>query len=188
MKHIVIALLVVIAAFGCTQKPAPVANDTVSTDPAERMAIAVEYVAVPTAVVYARPDANAETVGSYGLTEAISVLEKKGDWVLVRTYDGTGWIKQADLVDGAHSAAMDTTTPRFYIMPKEVAYGGRGELEFQARVNTDGAVVEVKTIKNTTGSTAIAELNAAALQEAKFYPMVDKGARKVFTYEHHVYY
>lgn len=188
MKHILVALLIVVAALGCTQKPAPVANDTVSTDPAERLAIAVEYVAVPTAIIYSRPAVDAEQVGAYGLTEAVSILEKKGEWVLVRTYDGTGWIKQADLVDGATAAKMDTATPRFYVTPKEVTYGGRGEIAFQARVNTDGAVVEVKTIKNTTGSSALADLNANALKEAKFYPMVDKGARKTFVYEHHVYY
>ena len=187
-KHILVALLIAIAAFGCTQKPAPVASDTVSTDPSERMAIAVEYVAVPTATVYARPADGAEQNGSYGLTEAVSILEKKGEWVLVRTYDGTGWMKQADLVDGAAATKMDTATPHFYVAPKPVSYGGRGELAFQARVNTDGVVVEVKTLRNTTGSTAIADLNAMALQEAKFYPVIDKGARKTFVYEHHVYY
>ena len=53
---------------------------------------------------------------------------------------------------------------------------------------TDGAVVEVKTIKNTTGSNALASANEAALQQALFYPMVDKGTRKTFIYEHRVYY
>jgi len=187
-KHILIALVVAAAALGCMQKPPLVTNDTVPTNPAERMAIAVEYVAVPTAIVYSRADVTSPQAGSYGLTEAVSILEKKGEWVLVRTYDGMGWIKQADLVDGATADKMDTTTPRFYTAPKGVSYRGRGEILFQARVNTDGRVVDVKTIKNTTGSTAIADLNAQALQEATFYPMVDKGARKTFVYEHHVYY
>jgi hypothetical protein len=188
MKLTLIATLVLVICSGCMQKPAPVASETEPTNPADRLAIAVEYVAVPKALVYARPAADAPVLESYGLTEAVSVLEKKQDWCLVRTFSGTGWVKQSDLVPGEVAEKMDTTTPRFYVAPTAISDAGRGEIWLQARVNTDGDVVEVKTIKNTTRSPALADANASALKAAKFYPMVEKGQRKTFVYEHRVYY
>lgn len=185
-KHILFALLILTA---CMQKPAPVASDTQQVPPAEQLAIAVEYVGVPSMPVYERPALDAPVTGSYGLSEAISVLDRKGDWKMIRTFDGTGWVKGIDLVTAEQFENVDLAVPRFYVVPDEVAAPrARGELAFQAKVNTDGAVVEVKTIKNTTGFQDLADRNAAALQNAKFYPMVDKGARKTFVYEHHVYY
>jgi hypothetical protein len=184
---LVTAALVALTA--CVQRPAPVASETAPVDPADRVAISVEYVAVPKAFVYERPAVDAPVVNAYGLTEAVSVLEKKSDWCLVRTFAGTGWVKQSDLVPGDVAEKMDTTTPRFYVAPAAVpAARNRGEIVLQAKVNTDGEVVEVKTIKNTTGSEAVAQANAAALKDAKFYPMVDNGQHKTFVYEHSVYY
>jgi len=187
MKRILAVLLLILPA-ACTQKPAPVAGDTLPKDPAERMAIAVEYVAVPTMNVYRAPAADAQVVGTYGMSEAISVLERKGEWSLIRTFEGAGWVKSADLMTAAQSAKIDTAVPRFYIAPKTIPFNASGELWMQARVNTDGEVIEVKTVKNTLRSPALVNANVEALKAAKFYPMIDKGARKVFVYEHRVYY
>lgn len=188
MRPLFIAAFILAAALGCTQKPAPVASDTSPVDPSERLAIAVEYVAVPKAIVYARPAVDAREIGAYGLTEAVSILEKKGEWCYIRTFSGAGWVKQADLVPGDVADKMDTTTPRFYVAPRTIPFNADGELWLQAKVNTDGQVVDVKTVKNTTGSRVLEEANVAALKEAQFYPVVDKGTRKTFSYEHRVYY
>jgi len=186
MKHILFALLILTA---CVKRPAPVASDTQPVPPAEQMAIAVEYVGVPAMTVYERPALDATVTGSYGLSEAISVLDVKGDWKRIRTFDGTGWVQGKDLLTADQIGSVDLAVPRFYVVPAPVnAPRARGEIELHAKVNTDGAVVEVRTIKNTTGSQALAQQNAEALKKALFYPMVDKGARKTFIYEHHVYY
>lgn len=181
-------LILVIALAGCTQKPAPVATESTPVTATERLAVAVEYVAVPTMNVYARPAEDAPVVGSYGFSEAVSVVEKKGDWSLVRTFDGNGWSKSKDMMTPEKSAEIDPLIPRFYHAPEVIPWRGRGELSYQARVNTDGLVIDVKLMKNTTGSEAIANANADALKNASFYPMVEKGMRKVFVYEHRVYY
>lgn len=186
MKHIVFALLILTA---CVKHPAPVASDTQPVPPAEKMAIAVEYVGVPAMNVYERPALDAAVTGSYGLSEAISVLDVKGDWKMIRTFEGTGWVKATELLTGEQMANVDLAVPRFYVAPETIdAPRARGEIELHAKVNTDGAIVEVRTIKNTTGSQTLADRNAEALKNAKFYPLVDKGSRKVFIYEHHVYY
>lgn len=183
-----LAALVTLFAFACMQKPVPVA-EAATVAPGERAAIEVLYVGVPTMIVYAQPSAQTQQVGTYGLAEAISVLERKGEWSMIRTFDGTGWVKSADLIGGA---ALDKitadATPRFYVAPAAVPFKTRGEIILQAKVNTDGEVIEVTPIKNTTGIPAVAEANAQALKLAKFYPLVDKGSRKTFIYEHHVYY
>lgn len=189
MKLIAILSLILVAVLSCTQKPAPVASETqTSVEPAERYAIGIEYVAVPRASVHARPAEDSPVIESYGLTEAVSVLEKKDGWTLVRTFSGAGWVKGTDLVDAKTSEAMDTTTPRFYVEPGKVPFRGRGEIWLQAKVNTDGQVVEVKTVKNTTGSQAVETANIDALKVAQFYPMLEKGQHKTFVYEHRVYY
>ncbi len=186
MKHIVFALLILTA---CVKRPAPVASDTQPVPPAEKMAIAVEYVGVPSITVYERPALDAAVTGSYGLSEAISVLDVKGDWKMIRTFDGTGWVKAAELLTGDQIANVDLAVPRFYVAPETIdAPRVHGEIELHAKVNTDGAIIEVRTIMNTTGSQDLADRNAEALKNAKFYPMVDKGSRKTFIYEHHVYY
>ena len=188
MKRILVALLLLPLA-ACMQKPAPVTSDVTTVEPALRPAIEVLYVGVPSMTVYAQPAADAPVTGSYGLTEAISVLERKGDWSLIRTFDGTGWVKSADLMSGAQidKIAADAT-PRFYVAPVAIPYKTRGEIILQAKVNTDGSVFDVTTVKNTTGVKALADANSSALKVALFYPLVDKGTRKTFVYEHHVYY
>ena len=188
MKHTLFALLILVAAFGCMQRPAPVA-ETQTVAPADRPAIAVEYVQVPAMQVYERPATDAAITGSYGLSEAIPVLEVKGDWKMIRTFDGTGWVQAKDLTTAAELAKVDFNEPRFYVAPAPIAATyARGEIALQAKVNTDGAVVEVKVTKNTTGNPQLADANGEALLKSQFYPMVEKGQRKVFVYEHHVYY
>lgn len=188
MRHIAIVALLLIALFGCTQKPAPVANENKVIAPDEQAAIAVEYVAVPSMKVFQKPSLDAQITGQYGLTEAISILDRKDGWCKIRTFEGIGWVQQKDLMNGDTADKLDTTTPRFYTAPTAVEFRGHGELTFQAKVNTDGQVVEVKLVKNTTGSNDIAQKNADALSAATFYPMVDSGSRKTFVYEHKVYY
>jgi hypothetical protein len=188
MKIAVIPLLIVFAVAGCTQKPAPVASEAPPAESAERLALTVEYVAIPVMSVYARPALDAPVVTTYGLMEAVSILEERGEWCMVRTFEGSGWARREEMVDGTKAAEIDTLSPRFYIEPEEIPDRAYGEIWLQARVNTDGEVIEVKPIRNTTGSQALANANAEALRKAKFYPVIDKGTRKMFTYEHRVYY
>src|SRR5436190_19566793 len=91
------------------------------------------------------------------------------DWVEVRTVDGSVW--------------------RFMVAPAGIPNGGRrGEIGLQAKVNTDGVVFDVTTVKNTTGSEPLAVANAEALKNARFYPLIQNRQHVAFTYQHHVYY
>lgn len=173
---------------GCVQKP-PVVSNEPPPSANDRPAIAVDYVAVPSMVVYARPGTDSPIVGKYGYNEAIPVLTQNGDWCEIRMFDGTGWVRTSDLIDPAKAKELaEIQTPRFYVMPKVIPYRASGEIVMQAKVNTEGEVIDVKTIKNTTGVAALEKANETALRESKFYPIVEKGARKMFVYEHRVFY
>ena len=180
-----IALFTVIVLFSCVQRPKPVATDT-----GPRLAIAIQYVAVPSLKVFASPNDTAEVKTQYGYKETVSILSKKGDWVEVRTVDGSGWSHANELMGADQAAKLaDDKTPRFLTPPPAIpAPGAHGEIAMNAKVNTDGEVVDVQVVNNTTGRQSLAQANAQALKSAKFYPLVDKGQHLTFTYEHKVYY
>jgi uncharacterized protein YgiM (DUF1202 family) len=182
MKRLVLTLFVLAA---CT-KEAPVATETADT----RAPIAVSYVGAPELNVYEQATDTSPVIATYQNGEAISVLVGKGEWVEVRTGDRSGWAKAADLTTAAgKQEADDNPQPKFRIMPMPVsAPSAHGEIYLEADVNSDGEVLSVKTLSNTTGSEALVSQNAAALRSSKFYPIVQKGERKPFKYYHKVTY
>lgn len=190
MKRIATAAIVILA-LGCMQKPRPISTEAeMPINPADRPAIAVEYVGVPTLSVYQQPVETAPVIGNYAYTESISVLKRQGDWSQIRMFSGVGWVKSNELINADQvKLATEKAVPRFFEAPPQIQRPrARGEIVFEAKVNTAGEVFEVRTVRNTTGIQSLAEENAKALQTAKFYPMIDKGQRKAFIYEHRVYY
>jgi len=180
------ALLVIAAAFLACTKSAPV----VVVQPPAKKAIDIAYVAVPFLKVYDAPRAGAAQITQYGINETVSILAKRGEWCEIRTVDGSGWALASELMDGAKAKEIsEDPTPRFLVAAAPVPDArARGEIDLVAKVNTDGDVIEVKMGKNTTNNSALAAANANALLQAKFYPMVQKGQRMTFFYEHKVLY
>lgn len=162
------------------------ATGTVDT----RTPIAVRYVGTPELVVREQANDTAPILATYQNGEALSILAEKGEWVEVRSGDGSGWAKAADLTTAEGKTAQDENpSPKFKVMPMPVsAPSARGEVYLEADVNSDGEVINVRTITNTTGSDALASQNAAALRSARFYPIIQKGERKPFKYYHKVTY
>lgn len=183
MRRTIIALALVLVA--CSSRvPAVPPADT------PRPAIDIQYVGVASIKVYAEPTEVAPVVTTYGYTETVSILARKGDWVEVRTGEGSGWARAADLM-GAEQVEpiLKNPSPRLATAPVAIPNPrARGEIVIEAKVNTNGEVVSVRVVKNTTGLQKLADANAAALQQAKFYPMVQKGRRLAFTYGYDVTY
>jgi uncharacterized protein YgiM (DUF1202 family) len=183
MKRLAAAALLLFAACG---KETPVATGTVDT----REPVAIRYVGAPELSVREQANDTAPVIATYQNGEAISILADKGEWVEVRSGDGSGWAKAADLTTAEGKTAQEEVpTPKFKVMPLPVsAPSARGEVYLEADVNSDGEVIHVRTISNTTGSDALASQNSAALRSAKFFPIVMKGERKPFKYYHKVTY
>ena len=183
MKRFVIALLVSTAALACGPEPLPEPTDT-------RQPIGTAYVTGPELPVYAKPEETAPVVSKYQNGERVSVLVRQGDWVEIRTGDTSGWVRAKDIGSAAEAQHHeDNPSARFIKPPGAVTnLQATGEIYIEADVNTDGDVVATRIITNTTGSEGLAAQNAAALRQAKFYPIVQSGERKPFKYYHRVTY
>lgn len=118
----------------------------------------------------------------------MSILEKRGDWVQIRVGTRVGWARSAGLGSAAEAKLQtENPTARFRSpAPTVPAVSAKGDIYMEADVNTDGDVVAVKILVNTTGNDNLAALNADALRQAKFYPIVLKGTPKPFKYYHRV--
>jgi hypothetical protein len=184
MKQTFTLFLTLIALAACVERPA-----AQSAEPPARLAIAIMHVGAPVLTVRAEPRADAPIVTTYSISETVSVLQKKDDWSEIRLTEGTGWVPSADLITPEQQAELDKNpTPRFFVAPAAVPAKGHGQLTLEAKVNTDGEVIDVKVLQNTMRDSKAVEANVAALKQAKFYPLLQKGLRSPFTYEHKVSY
>jgi outer membrane biosynthesis protein TonB len=154
----------------------------------ERPTIEIDYVTSAELVVHKSPAEVSPVLTKYNNGESVSVLAKRNQWIEVRTGDGSGWAHAAD-VSSTAVPVTDSTTPRFRRAPAPVSSpSAHGEIILEAQVNTDGDVISVKTLSNSTGSAALENDNRNQLLAAKFYPIIQQGERKPFMYEHRVHY
>jgi TonB family protein len=153
-----------------------------------RAPIAVEYVRAPEVIIHGRPSDAAPVVTKYQNGEAVDILSRRGDWTEIRMASGSGWVHSADVAPAAATPA-DDTKPHFRREPAPVTEpGAHGEMVLEASVNSDGQVVAVRVVRNTTGSRSLEAKNINSLQQALFEPMVRHGQRMPFTYEQRVQY
>lgn len=180
MKFLICCLLFL----SCTQEPAT----TETTDTREPIAIA--YAGVSELPVYAKPDEKTKVVTKYLSGESVSVLAKQGDWSEVRTVSGSGWVHSSDLTTADAAKQEEATpTPKFRVAPDTVsAPAAHGVIYLEADVNTEGEVTHVDVLANEPGDPSLLQRNIAALMKAKFYPIVQKGQKKAFKYDHRVSY
>jgi TonB family protein len=182
-----LALLVLLAAAAaCKQET--VVTDTTPVD--TREPIAIRYVGSPELPVRQQPNDTAPILVTYQNGESISIMAEKGEWVEVRSGDGSGWARAADLTSAeGKQQAEDNPEPKFRVMPMPVsAPSAKGEIYLEADVNSDGEVTSVRTLSNTTGSAALERQNTDALQNAKFFPIMQNNQRTKFKYYHRVTY
>lgn len=183
MKRIAFLPLLVVCFCAQEVPPEPGTVDT-------REPVGVWYVGAPELPVHEQPNETSPVMATYQNGEAISVLTQKGEWAEVRSGDGSGWAKMADLTTAqAKEAYEEDPTPRFRVMPLPVsAPGAHGEVYIEADVNSDGDVISTRIITNTTGIPALASQNEQALKSAKFHPIIRKNQRTPFKYYHRVTY
>ncbi|HSP16758.1 MAG TPA: SH3 domain-containing protein [Thermoanaerobaculia bacterium] len=180
MRRLPFLLLIVVA---CSRQAEIAPTDT-------REPVDMAYVTAPEMRVHTKPDDTSPLVLTYQNGESVAIMAKRGEWVEVRTGDRTGWGHAGDLGTGAEAKKQEESPQvRFRLFPAPVTNTtAHGEIYFQADVNTDGDVVAVHVLENTTGNDALGAQNAAALRAAKFYPIVKNGERKPFQYYHRVQY
>ena len=185
MRKLIVLAAILLFSCAKTQPTAAPSNDI-------KMPIDTLYVGVPRLNVYAQPNDTSPIVTTYGYTESVSILSRNGGWSEVRTFDGgSAWVRSAELINAVDvETVLQNPTPRFALAPQQIPNARvHGVILLQARVNTDGDVIDVLPSRNTTGRDDLLEANADALRRAKFYPLIDKkGQRSSFTYEYSVVY
>jgi uncharacterized protein YgiM (DUF1202 family) len=177
-------LAIAILCYACGPEPAKIITD-------DRMPIAVEYVRGATMTIHTKPADDAPVISTYQRGESVSVLARNGEWAEVRTGAKSGWARISEMADAAEAkkALEDNPYPHFVRTPAPVTQpGAHGELVLEAEVDQDGIVKSVRTLSNTTGSPTLEQRNSEALRHAEFTPVVLKGKRKAFVYEHRVHY
>jgi len=183
-NRLVLASLALSLSVACSEKVPDV--------PPMRETAAIEYVRAEKAVVRQSPEATAAEVARINNGEPVSVLAYQGTWAEVRTGTGSGWVERSQLGTVLQDAKLESTkdTPRFRRTPMPVTSPGNinGEIILEAAVNTDGQVVSVKTLTNSTGSAELEARTISEFRKASFYPMVVHGKRKPFLYYQRVEY
>lgn len=155
-----------------------------------REPVAIMYVAAPSSTIHAAPSASAPVLTSYGNGETVSLLATRGEWAEVRTGYGSGWLRKEDLTSNKPSGGADGGSVRFRRRPSPIgsAGGAKGDIVLEALVNTNGVVMNVTTISNTTGSAELERRNREELGRAMFVPMFQGGQAKTFIYTYRVTY
>jgi uncharacterized protein YgiM (DUF1202 family) len=163
-----------------------------------RDTVAIRYVSDDQVALRAEPDESSPAVATYMFGETASVLAETDGWAEVRIdFERSGWVPASSLQPEPPSAgAVQTTgprgspTPRFRITPNPIfsGSGARGEIVFEASVNTAGEIFAIRTLRNTTGNPALEAQNREELRRARFFPLEVGGVAKPFIYEHRVEY
>ena len=161
-----------------------------------RDTVAIRYISEDQVVLRAEPNESSPEVATYMYGETASVLAEQNGWAEVRIdFERSGWVPLASLQPESPSAgAVQTTgpsgspTPRFRITPNPIfsGAGARGEIVFEASVNTAGEIFDIRTLRNTTGNPALEAQNREELRRARFFPLEVGGVAKPFVYEHRV--
>jgi uncharacterized protein YgiM (DUF1202 family) len=179
--------LIIVAIFCAACSSETPTSETTDT----RMPVSVEYVRGTDLKIHAKPSDTAPVVTTYQHGESVSILSRRGAWAEVRIAAGSGWVHGDELAGAAEAtkAEEDNLKPNFVRPPSPVTQpGAHGQLVLEADVNTDGQVVNVRTIRNTTDSALLAQRNVDELRRAVFTPVVRHGKREAFVYEHRVQY
>lgn len=181
------ALLIVVALAGCSKE---------SEGPVEppRETIEILYVADEEMPIHHKPDSASPVVTTYKSGETVSVVAKRDGWSEIRLASGTGWVPDDALTSETEKGKDETeggsTTVRFKKAPSPVYSQSRtrGEIVLEGTVNEAGIVTNIKTLRNTTGSTALEAQNRAEFSRATFYPLLVGGKRVEFIYEYRIEY
>ena len=160
--------------------------------PPIRGAISVLYVAEDGTPIRQRPEESSEQLESFPAGETVSVLSLRGEWAEVRFGGGSAWVRRSALTDSAEEARKEkgSTTIKFRNAPSPIYSQSNvhGEILLEASVTESGMVTEVRTVRNTTGSTPLEMRNRSELLRASFYPLLVNGKPKPFIYEYRISY
>ena len=116
--------------------------------------------------VRSQPTTSSSTVARVKKGEKLTVLGRDGDWVQVKTADGTaGWVSAKYVANDAPVCTDKASADLLSDVPLSFHEGAAiGRVVIEATVNELGSVTGTKVLQDTTN---IPELQARALEEVK---------------------
>lgn len=161
-----------------------------NAEPPVREPSSILYVATPELRIHQHPADGSPVVATFREGESVSIYSTRGEWAEIQLFDSrTGWARRSGLTD-ARAASVASSSPTFQRSPNPVWTQKKvsGDIVLEASVNTEGDVISVRTISNSTGDESLAAQNRAELLSAKFQPLVQSGRPTPFVYEYRVSY
>ena len=171
-----LALLPVVLTWGCVTQPAP-------STPAQEQVLANLTVAADDVPVYAQPSSNAAVVASLRSGERLGLLERQGEWLLVRTSSGMrGYVQSSSLVSPQCTA--DRPVPVIVEEPM-FRFDDRpphGRVVLEAEYSADAQLTGTRVLENTVGNPAYEQRALDDLRRIRFLPPTEHCTPRPFVY------
>lgn len=170
-----LALLPLVLTWGCATAPAP------TTRPQEQLLANLTVAAdIP---LYAQPSSNAPVIASLQSGARLALLERQGEWLLVKTASGLrGYVQSASLV--APPCTADRPVPviveeplfRFDERPPH------GRVVLEAAYAADGQLTRTRVLENTVGDRSYEQRALDELRGIRFLPPTEDCKPRPFVY------
>lgn len=183
-----LALLTLLLTWGCVTPPAPSTRpqeqeqEQVQVQEHERV-LAMLTVAAADVPVYAQPSSNAAVVASMQSGARLGLLERQGEWLLVRTTSGMrGYVHSSSLVSPQCTA--DRPIPVIVEEPvfRFDARPPHGRVVLEAEYAADAQLAGTHVLENTVGDPSFEERALDDLRRIRFLPPTEDCTPRPFVY------
>lgn len=172
-----LALLPLVLAWGCVTTP-PAASP-----PAQEQVLANLTAAAAGIPVYAQPSSNAAVVASLQSGARLGLLERQGEWLLVKTSSGTrGYVQASSLVSPPctenRPVPVIVEEPIFRFDEKPP----HGKIVLEAEYAPDGQLAGTRVLENTVGDPSYEQRALDDLRRIRFLPPTENCSPRPFVY------
>lgn len=180
MRHrlFFLALLTLVLTSACVTPPAPAPSPL----PQEHV-WAMLTVAAADVPVYAQPSSNAAVVASLQSGARLSLLERQGEWLLVKTSsDIRGYVQSSSLV--APQCTADRPVP---VIVEEPVFRfderpPHGSVVLEAEYTADAQLAGTRVLENTVGNPSYEQRALDDLRRIRFLPPTEDCTPRPFFY------
>lgn len=171
-----LALLPLVLTWGCATVPEP-------STPAQEQVLANLTVAASDVPLYAQPSNSAAVVASLQSGARLGLLERQGEWLLVRTSSGMrGYVLASSLVSPQCTA--DRPVPVIVEEPlfRFDSRPPHGRVVLEAEYAADAQLTGTRVLENTVGDLSYEQRALDDLRRIRFLPPTENCTPRPFVY------
>lgn len=170
-----VALLTLLLPPGCAPPPAPAAAP-------QESALAMLTVTAAGVPLYAQASNTAPVLASLQSGARLSLLERQGEWLFVRTAPGTrGWVQASSLIP----SQCLTDRPEPVIVEEPVFQfdeDRHGKVVLEAEYTADAQLAAARVLENTVGDPSYEQRAIDDLRKLRFLPPTEDCKARPFFY------